>query len=314
MIRKFVMILTLALLTTAVAHADGNLTGDVQLQRDLVADAPSNFAHLVGHHWTIGYQGGDCANLGIEPAANFTVTRLNGANQFDVVLNSTQGLLDEIGEVVSVQFSVLGCSTTVITPTREIGVSFKTTAGVPLDVQQLRYKSGVTDVQITVTPSNVAHKTREDGNQVYFEREAGFGTVQATVTLSFRLNGQLRSYPANLPVRDDGQHWGERIQTGHDYAFTRLENEYASSRDYAYSALLADLQVAAPGVCERKAAEYRSVPNVLRIISVNVTGYHLNESCGRSAYSDYDRRYRCMANAPTVDCEITYAMRALVGN
>ena len=198
-----------SLATAAEAHAGfaaaGEVTGLERIQADIVADAPSQFVHVLGLEWPLSYLGSGSVTLKVNPVSAFQVTESTaGPNLFTVKLISTAGLTTPFGAVVPLSVEVFGRGGGGGQATDEIGVQFVADNGVPIDLSALSRDPAVRDFSVVAIPSDHVQQIRTQGSQVIFKRLPGYGTEPVKIKLGFSYQGIPYAYMADLPTKDDG--------------------------------------------------------------------------------------------------------------
>ena len=193
---------------SARSAAASSLIGLESIQNDLLSDAANGFRNLTSREWQLIYDSTECVNIALEPAGSFELERLGTtANIFKTRLVSTENLLTPFGEVVQIKATVLGCGAGSVQPTDEVGVEFRTNAGVPIVINNLSSDRNVTGLALAAIPAEAAVQTRLNGSILMYRRNPGYGLTPVKVTLTFNYNGVPYRYEADLPVKDDGLEW-----------------------------------------------------------------------------------------------------------
>jgi|GEM_PF-2285885 len=227
-----------------------SLIGLESIQNDLLSDAANGFRNLTTREWQLVYDSTECVNIALEPAGSFELERLGTtANIFKTRLVNTENLLTPFGEVVQIKATVLGCGAGSVQPTDEVGVEFRTNAGVPIVVNNLKMDRKVTGLALAAAPVDAAVQTRMDGSILMYRRNPGYGLTPVKVTLTFNYNGVPYRYEADLPVKDDGLEWvngevtvarllipGVKLKNYDNFEtikkFERVDSEWEGERKY----------------------------------------------------------------------------------
>jgi|GEM_PF-6765118 len=191
-------------LMTHSVHAA--LIGTEQITNDISADARNQLINVTNKHWVITDDAVKAIQLEIEPVGAFKVVKLDSnKNIFDVQLMNPGFLLDARHEILPLKFIRTGDSdSSAPSPIEDLGVSFTTSTGYPLDLAMLQKEPEVKNFKLSASPSGVVEQIRIEGNSVYYKRMQGRGLEEVVITLEYVDHGVYRKYSAILPTRDDG--------------------------------------------------------------------------------------------------------------
>lgn len=236
--------LALFLMTNSVQAA---LHGTEQITNDISADARNQLSNVTNKHWVITDDAVKAIQLEIEPVGAFKVAKLDlNRNTFDVQLVNPGLLLDVRHEILPLKFIRTGDSDpSAPVPVEDLGVSFTTSTGYPLDLAILQKEPEVKDFKISAFPLGVVEQISVEGNAVYYKRLQGHGLDEVVITLEYVDHGIYRKYSAILPTRDDGYRmkWVTRFGdfTKELIVYKEFKNSYVSSKSMAQDDIVSQI-------------------------------------------------------------------------